>query len=183
MGLLEGNPFETCANPHTCDQNEILYQPSKTSTRTKWFKRIAILTVREHLLSETGRIRFRGVRFQTPNSVSFSGLTQFAPRVPLSLLFVCQSELTEFFAELTAVKLSEFSSPKQYSRNSIPPVSYGPTQGGEGGVRGARVLKIPGKGGGGLPKERRAGLRGREGVCGEENGGGYFLFFFGAEFQ
>ena len=46
--------------------------------------------------------------------------------VPLSLLFVRQSELTEFFAELTefAVKLSEFSSPKQYSRNSIPPVSY-----------------------------------------------------------
>ena len=27
--------------------------------------------------SETGRIRFRGVRFQTPNSVSFSGLTEF----------------------------------------------------------------------------------------------------------
>ena len=46
--------------------------------------------------------------------------------VPLSLLFVRQGELTEFFAELTefAVKLSEFSSPKQYSRNSIPPVPY-----------------------------------------------------------
>ena len=28
-------------------------------------------------VSETGRIRFRGVRFQTPNSVSFSGLTEF----------------------------------------------------------------------------------------------------------
>ena len=28
-------------------------------------------------LSETGRIRFRGVRFQTPNSVSFFGLTEF----------------------------------------------------------------------------------------------------------
>ena len=27
--------------------------------------------------SETGRIRFRGVRFQTPNSVSFFGLTEF----------------------------------------------------------------------------------------------------------
>ena len=46
--------------------------------------------------------------------------------VPLSLLFVCQGELTEVLAELTefAVKLSEFSPPKQYSRNSIPPVSY-----------------------------------------------------------
>ena len=29
------------------------------------------------LKSETGRIRFRGVRFQTPNSVSFLGLTEF----------------------------------------------------------------------------------------------------------
>ena len=27
--------------------------------------------------TETGRIRFRGVRFQTPSSVSFSGLTEF----------------------------------------------------------------------------------------------------------
>ena len=45
--------------------------------------------------------------------------------VPLSLLFVCQSELTEFFAELTefAAELSELSPPKQYSRNSILPVS------------------------------------------------------------
>ena len=50
--------------------------------------------------------------------------------VPLSLLFVCQSELTEFFSQSSpslprnSVRLSEFSSPKQYSRNSIPPVSY-----------------------------------------------------------
>ena len=53
--------------------------------------------------------------------------------VPLSLLFVCQSELTEFFFFFFSqnsptftqdtVRLSEFSSPKQYSRNSIPPVS------------------------------------------------------------
>ena len=45
--------------------------------------------------------------------------------VPFSLLFVCKGELTEFFAEPTefASKLSEFPSPKQYSRNSIPPVS------------------------------------------------------------
>ena len=45
--------------------------------------------------------------------------------VPFSLLFVCQSELTEFLAELTefAAELSEFSPSKQYSRNSIPPVS------------------------------------------------------------
>ena len=80
-----------------------------------------------HYNSETGRIRFRGVRFQTPNSLSFSGHTEFrgANSVSLSLLFVCKRELTEFVAELTefAAELSEFSSPKQYSRNSIPPVS------------------------------------------------------------
>ena len=53
--------------------------------------------------SETGRIRFRRVRFQAPNSVSFAGLTEFrgansAIKIPGSLLFVCQSELTKFFA-------------------------------------------------------------------------------------
>ena len=39
---------------------------------------------------------------------------------------MCKRELTESLAELTefAPKLSEFSLPKQYSRNSIPPVSY-----------------------------------------------------------
>ena len=38
-------------------------------------------------MSETGRIRFRGVRFQTPNSVSFLGLTEFRG-----------SELSEFLS-------------------------------------------------------------------------------------
>ena len=40
---------------------------------------------------------------------------------------VCKSELTEFLAVLTefAQKLSEFSFPKQYARNSIPPVFRG----------------------------------------------------------
>ena len=44
----------------------------------------------------------------------------------LSLLYVCHSELTEFFEELAefAAELSKFSLPKQYSRNSILPVSY-----------------------------------------------------------
>ena len=64
------------------------------------------------LISETGRIRFRGARLQTPNSVSFLGSLssgERTQRVPLSLLLVCKSELTEFFAELTefAPKLSE----------------------------------------------------------------------------
>ena len=42
------------------------------------------------------------------------------------LLIVCaNAKLTEFLAELTefAAELSEFSPPKQYSGNSIPPVS------------------------------------------------------------
>ena len=61
--------------------------------------------------SETGRIRFRRIRLQTPNSVSFVALAEFRGEssVSSSRLCVCQSKLTEFFAELTefAVKLSE----------------------------------------------------------------------------
>ena len=37
----------------------------------------SILWTSGSLPSETGRIRFRGVRFQTPNSVSFLGLAEF----------------------------------------------------------------------------------------------------------
>ena len=50
---------------------------------------------------------------QIPNSVSFFALTEFRGEnsrwVSLSLFFVCQSELTEFFPELTefAAKVSE----------------------------------------------------------------------------
>ena len=63
--------------------------------------------------SETGRIRFQRARFQTPSSVSFFALTEFRGEMSVSssqhILFVWQSELTEFFAELTefAPKLSE----------------------------------------------------------------------------
>ena len=65
--------------------------------------------------SETGRIRFRRVQFQTPSSVSFFALTEIRG----------ESELTAFFAELTelATELSAFSLPKQCSRNSVPPIS------------------------------------------------------------
>ena len=71
--------------------------------------------------SETGRIRFRRVRFQTPNSVSFLGLTEFRGANSVSLLFVCKRELTEFLAELTefAAELSEFSPPKQYTLETV----------------------------------------------------------------
>ena len=78
----------------------------------------------EHGFGEYGfKRRTQWVFWPSPSS---GGRTQW---VPLGLLFVCQSELTEFFAELTefAAKLSEAQwalSPKQYSRNSIPPVSY-----------------------------------------------------------
>ena len=63
--------------------------------------------------SEPGRIRFRGVRFQTPSSVSFSGLTEFRGANSVSssqtIICVCKHELTEFLAELTefAAELSE----------------------------------------------------------------------------
>ena len=46
--------------------------------------------------SEAGRIRFRGVRFQTPNSVSFSGLTEFrgANSVSSSQPIICVPKRT-----------------------------------------------------------------------------------------
>ena len=75
-----------------------------------------------HLVSlnwdtQFGDGRLRRVRFQTPSSVSFLALTEFrgeSQRVPLSLLFVCPSELTEIVAELTefGAELSELSLPK-----------------------------------------------------------------------
>ena len=39
-------------------------------------------------------------------------------------VFFLFAELSEFAVYYNSVRLSEFSSPKQYSRNSIPPVSY-----------------------------------------------------------
>ena len=82
--------------------------------------------------SETGRIRFWGVRFQTPSSVSFFGahwvpgseLSEF-----LSAYYLCAKANSPSFSQNSpslprnSVRLSEFSSQKQYSRNSIPPVS------------------------------------------------------------
>ena len=49
-----------------------------------------------HFLSETGRIRFRRVRFQTPNSVSFLGLTEFrgANSASSSRLIICVPKRT-----------------------------------------------------------------------------------------
>ena len=57
-----------------------------------------------------------------PHRVPARELSEFLSAYDLC---VCQSKLTEFFAELTefAAELSEFSLPKQYSQNSIPPVS------------------------------------------------------------
>ena len=95
------------------------------------FDFLDVFLAADFLGSETGRIRFRRARFQTPNSVSFFGLTEFQGANSVSssqpIIWVSKrthrvffAELTEFFAELTesAVKLSEFSSPKQHSRNS-----------------------------------------------------------------
>ena len=58
--------------------------------------------------------------------VEFWGKSSVSSSQPTTCV---QSELTEFFVELTefAQKLSESSLPKQYSRNSILPVSHNPT--------------------------------------------------------
>ena len=75
--------------------------------------------------SEAGRIRirFRRVRFQTPSSVSFLDLAEFrvVSSVSSSQPIVWQNSPS---LPQKPVRLSEFSSPKQYSRNSTPPVSY-----------------------------------------------------------
>ena len=87
------------------------------------------------LNSETGRIRFRRVRFQTPSSVSFfifSGLIEFsgANSVSSSQPIICVQTRTHRVClnspslPQNSVRLSEISSPKQYSRNSIPPISH-----------------------------------------------------------
>ena len=83
-------------------------------------------------ISETSRIRFRRARFQTPNSMSFLALTEFQGESPVSSSqpFLCVPKRTHrVFLQNSpslpqnSVRLREFSSPKQYSRNSIPPVS------------------------------------------------------------
>ena len=45
--------------------------------KTAFTKAASVPAWQQTECTETGRIRFRGVRFQTPNSVSFSGLTEF----------------------------------------------------------------------------------------------------------
>ena len=102
--------------------------PESTLTLERCPKRIL-----RGVVVETVRIRFRGVRFQTPNSVSFFGLTEFrgANSVSSSQPIICVPKRTHRVFRRThrvcrktnSVRLSEFSSFKQYSRNSIPPVS------------------------------------------------------------
>ena len=84
--------------------------------------------------SETGRMRFRRARFQTPSSVSFFGPERVPGRELSELLSAYylwakanSPSLSQNSPSLpqNSVRLSEFSSLKQYfcSRNSIPPVS------------------------------------------------------------
>ena len=79
------------------------------------------------LVSKTGRIRFRRALFQTPSSVSFCphrvpGENSVSSSQPTT----CVTSFSQNSPSLpqNSVRLSEFSSPKQYSRNSIPPFSY-----------------------------------------------------------
>ena len=79
----------------------------------------------------TGRIPLRRARFQTPNSVSFLALTEFRGELSefFSAYYLCAKANSPSFSQNSpslpqnSVTLSEFSSPTQYSRNSIPPVS------------------------------------------------------------
>ena len=74
-------------------------------------------TVSESTVSNTELSEFFG-----PHRVPGGKLSEF-----LAAYYLCaKGNSPSFFAELTefAPELSEFSSPKQYSRNSIPPVSY-----------------------------------------------------------
>ena len=84
-----------------------------------------------------GRALGNGLNTVSESTVSNTELSEFFLALPefrgdnsvsSSQPFLCEkkSELTGFFfAELTefATELSEFSLPKQYSRNSVPPVS------------------------------------------------------------
>ena len=81
------------------------------------------------------RTSLQRVQFQTPSSVSsvsFFSLTEFrgANSVSSSQPIICVPKRTHRVCRRThrvcpqnSVRLSEFSCPKQYSRNSIPPVS------------------------------------------------------------
>ena len=102
---------------------------------SSWKRRKAPTTTLSALVrSETGRIRFRGSTVSnTELSEFFWGSLSFGERtqwVPLSLLCVNSNSpsLSQNSPSLpqNSVRLSEFSSPKQYSRNSIPPVSKPP---------------------------------------------------------
>ena len=71
--------------------------------------------------SETGRTRFRRVRFQTPSSVSFLALTEFqrenSVSSPQPIICVCVKANSLIFPGTHRVfqrELSEFSLPKQY---------------------------------------------------------------------
>ena len=88
----------------------------------------AFYLARRKLNSETGRIRFRRKRFQWvfgPHRVPGRELSEF-----LSAYYLCAKANSPSSLQNSpslpknSVRLSEFSSPKQYSRNSILPVSY-----------------------------------------------------------
>ena len=85
-----------------------------------------------YFFSETGRIRFRRVVSNTELR-EFFGLTEFRGASSVSFFqpIICVPKRTHrVFSQnspslpANSMRLSEFSSPKQYSWNSSPPVSY-----------------------------------------------------------
>ena len=84
--------------------------------------------------AETGRIRFRRARLQTPDSASCLVLTELcgensvSSSRPIICVCVCATASSPNFAQSSpsfVAELSEFCLPKQQSRNSIPLVFEG----------------------------------------------------------
>ena len=91
--------------------------------------------------SETGRIRFRRVRFQRPNSVSFSALTEFGGESSVSSsrpIYLCT------IANSPSLSQNSPSLPRELSEFSLPKKQYEFQDVGKGGLslRGAAFMTV-----------------------------------------
>ena len=128
--LLMRGALKCWERRHTKRRIEIHAERDRERERERRTQRHTETHTHTHTHSETGRVRFRRVRFQTLSSVSFY-LPHRAQGKELSELLSAYGlwananspkqfpELTEFAADL-----SEFSLPKHFSRNNHPPGSY-----------------------------------------------------------
>ena len=104
---LKGSPLK----PVQILKHAARISTEQTSMRTKWFERIAIQIVQAHLLNAVSESTVSNTELSLclgPHRIPGRELSEL-------LLFVYQSELTEFFfrrAHRVSAKLSEFSVPK-----------------------------------------------------------------------